>query len=111
MEIPDLLGEADLNSILRDTGARGPQKAKAVLERLRERRYPRLRRSREAFLAKVKRLNLPEGVTVSFDPYFEDPLYRLEISFREGRGLKEKLVRLSRSEGLSGLGDPWTGGS
>ena len=86
---------------------KGPQKAKQVLEKLRQRRYPRLCRSQEAFQENVKRLNLPEGVMVRFDPYFEDPHYHLDISFREGKALREKIVRLSHLQALGRLGDPW----
>ncbi|MFH1123089.1 MAG: ParB/RepB/Spo0J family partition protein [Pseudomonadota bacterium] len=106
-EISELMSDEGLAGILRDPKVKGPHKAKHVLERLRQRRYPRLCRSQEAFQEKVKRLNLPEGVMVRFDPYFEDPHYHLDISFREGKALREKIVRLSQLEGLGKLGDPW----
>ncbi|MBU2499660.1 MAG: ParB/RepB/Spo0J family partition protein, partial [Proteobacteria bacterium] len=107
ISISELLDDKDLVGVLQDREGRGSHKAKKVLEMLRRRRFPRLTRSQEIFEERVKRLKLPDGVRVRYDPYFEDPNYQIEISFREGRSLREKVITLSQSEGLGKLGDPW----
>ena len=107
INISDVMEDKDLVKVMQDREGRGSHKAKEVLKILRQRRFPRLTRSQEIFEERVKRLKLPDGVRVRFDPYFEDPNYQLEISFREGRSLREKLINLSQVEGLGKLGDPW----
>jgi len=52
-------------------------------------------------------LDLPANVKISHPPFFEDPNYRLEISFENGRKLAETIGKLSRLTGLEGIGDPW----
>ena len=107
ISISELMDDHDLVGVLQDREGRGSHKAKQVLEILRRRRSPRLTRSQQTFEERVKRLKLPDGVRIRYDPYFEDPNYLLEISFREGRSLREKIFTLSRLEGLGKLGDPW----
>ncbi|MBN1104052.1 MAG: ParB/RepB/Spo0J family partition protein [Deltaproteobacteria bacterium] len=105
--IPDLLSRTDLVAILDNQGLNRPQKAKSVLERLRVMRYPSLSLAEKAFRIAAKDLKLPNGVEVRHPPYFEGPGYSLQISFRDGRELRRKLIELSSMKGLENLGDPW----
>jgi ParB-like chromosome segregation protein Spo0J len=103
-----LFGEEAFLFILEDRRANRPQKAKQLLELLRARRYPLLIRAEKLFLRKVACLRLPKGVSIKHPPYFEDPHYRLEIAFRNGRALTEKLKALFGLEDLQKMGDPWS---
>ena len=105
--IDDLFKEYSFEAIYSDACLNRPQKAKAILTFLRARRYPSLAGAEDTFHRMVSRLELPDDVRISFPPFFEAPHYRIEVSFREGKELKEKLKLLSHTEGLEGLGDPW----
>lgn len=100
--LEDLRGDLDLNL---------PQKADALLQRLRHRRYPRLLQAEEAFRREVVALDLPKGVKISAPPFFESPSYRMEILFRDGRELMRHLQTLSRQERIGALRDPWKPGT
>lgn len=106
-KISDLLGEEQFLWILKDKKLNNPQKSKLVLDLLRSRRFPLLVRSEKAFQKEISRLPLPEGVRLYHSPFFEDPDYRLEMVFRTGNELKEKINSLSRLDGLERIGDPW----
>jgi hypothetical protein len=86
-----------------------PQKAKSILGLLRSRRFPSLSQSERAFQKKVFSLGLPGGVSIEHPPFFEKAQYRLEVLFKDGRELKEKIHVLSKLKGLKGVGDPWQG--
>ena len=105
--ISQLIEEIQLDRISVDGNMNTPQKAKAILDLLRKMRYPRLSKAEKTFKKLVSRLCLPKGVHVSAPPFFETPNYRLEVIFKEGRELKDKLDKLSRNEALKDLGDPW----
>jgi hypothetical protein len=59
------------------------------------------------FQEKTARLGLPEGISIYHPPFFEDPDYRLEIFFKNGKRLREKIDALGKLSGLESLGDPW----
>jgi len=105
--IPQILGEKDLNEIRSDTHLNRPQRAKAVLQRLRSRRLPSLVSAEEQFKHAISDLRLPDGICINAPPFFEGAYYRLEILFREGRDLKSRLEDLIKIEGLSQLRQPW----
>jgi hypothetical protein len=88
-----------------------PQKAKRVLGHLKARRFPLLTLSENAFQKKISNLGLPEGVMIFYPPFFEGPDYRLQISFKNGETLREKIKILSELKGLEKVGDPWEGNS
>jgi hypothetical protein len=95
-----ILGEKQLSSILESKKLNNPQKAKLTLERLKMRRFPFLTRYEKVFHKKVGILGLPEGVKIHHPPFFEGADYRLEISFKSGGELREKISFLSRLNGL-----------
>ena len=105
--ILDLLEEGPIDNICSDRRMNNPQKARAVIRFLRSKIFPALIGSEATFKKMVSRLDLPEGVTINFPPFFESPHYRLEVLFKDGKDLNEKIGRLSRTEALKGLCDPW----
>ncbi|KPK29397.1 MAG: hypothetical protein AMK69_06690 [Nitrospira bacterium SG8_3] len=106
-EIPELLEEEEILDILNDVNLNNPQKAKRLLNFLKSRRFPLLTRSEKRFREKSTGLGLPDGVSISHPPFFEDPDYRLEIFFKNGKKLREKIDALGKVSGLESLGDPW----
>ena len=85
-----------------------PQRAKAVFRLLRKRRFPTLALAEERFKTKVSYLRLPEGVRIDPPPHFEGPHYRLEVLFKNGSQLRNKIERLlTQPEALEGLVPPW----
>ncbi|MEO0250457.1 MAG: ParB N-terminal domain-containing protein [candidate division WOR-3 bacterium] len=104
--IPSVLSQIGLGSALSDKANR-PQLAKAVLSRLRGRRYPTIVDAEKRFQGAITELNLPEGVRILPPPYFEGEHYRLEVFFREGKDLTSMLQQLSRITGLQRFRNPW----
>jgi ParB-like chromosome segregation protein Spo0J len=102
-----ILSEGDVTAILKNQKLNSPQKAKALLDHLHSRRNPRLARSERAFRQNVSRLHLPDGVRISHPPYFENPSFTLEVSFRDGEALRQKIIQLSQMEGLENIRSPW----
>lgn len=105
--IPQLLLEEGLLRILRAEKLNKPQKVKHVLEELRGRRFPRLRRSEKRLQSMISAVHLPVGVTVRHSPFFETQDFRLEIRFRDGKDLKSKILHLSNLGNLEGIEAPW----
>jgi ParB-like chromosome segregation protein Spo0J len=106
-KISDLLEEEEILDISNDTELNNPQKSKLLLNILRSRRFPLLTHSENLFKARTAGLGLPEGVSIYHPPFFEDPDYRLEIFFKNGKKLREKIEALGKVNGLESLGDPW----
>ena len=105
--IIELLKEQALENICFNNNLNTPQKAKAVLRLLRTRRFPSLTEVEKTFNKMVSSLNLPKGVRIDPPPFFESPDYRLEVLFREGKELREKIGRLFKMDGMEELGNPW----
>lgn len=104
---PDILREHPLESICSDTRMNNPQKAKALLHQLRAKRFPILYQAEMSFKNKVLNLDLPKGIRINAPPYFEGPNYRLEVLFKHGKELIEKIKSLSSIGGLKELRNPW----
>ena len=107
ISITELIKDRKFEAICSNMKINNPQKAGALMNYLRYKRFPTLVMAEKSFEKKVLSLGLPKGVKITAPPYFEAPGYRLEIIFREGKDLKEKIDRLSRLAGIEGLGDPW----
>ena len=107
IEVPELFNQEPFTGIMEDEKLNLPQKAKAFLGRLRSMRFPRLTRSLESFRKAVSELKLPGGTRISHPPFFEGPDYLLEVPFRNGRQLKDRISALNKLEGLEALADPW----
>jgi hypothetical protein len=96
-----------LQAILEDNSLNGPQKVKSVIDTLRAMRLPRLVDAEKTFQRMVRELRLPGGVSVHHSPYFESPEYRLEIRFRDGKTLHERITELASIHRLEQFEDPW----
>ena len=59
----------------------------------------------------VENLKLPAGHHITPPPFFESPHYKLEISFKDGKDLMEKILMLTKKEGLIHFKDPWKKGN
>ena len=106
-KISELLEEEEILGIWNDGKLNNPQKAKILLNFLKSRRFPLLTRSENLFKEKTASLGLPNGVSIYHPPFFEDPDYRLEIFFKNGKKLREKIDALGKVNGLESLDDPW----
>ena len=106
-KIWELLREKEFLDIFKSKKLNKPQKSKLLLNFLKSRRFPLLTRFEKAFHEKTASLGLPDGITIYHPPFFEDPDYRLEILFKNGEGLREKIDALGKVSGLESLGDPW----
>jgi len=111
MSIPDVLSESSLERVRSDSRTNNPQKARAVLQLLHSRCLPGLAEAEKKFRSLVAGLDLPKGVRIEHPPFFEAPHYRLELLFKQGRELKEKITHLHGIEGLDKVGSPWEGNS
>ncbi len=109
MTIPEVLCEASLLKILKNVRVNNPQKAKAVLDALRIRRNPRLSMAQQVVENRISSISLPSGAAIHYDPYFEDPNYRLEISFKDGKDLRNSINLLHSLDGLEAIPEPWSG--
>ena len=105
--ITRLLDDLKLTDIRDNEQMNNPQKARALIALLRSRRLPHLVKAEKGFKRMVEKLALPTGYQITPPPFFEAPQYRLEISFKNGKDLMEKLLILVKKEGLVTLEDPW----
>jgi len=64
-------------------------------------------KAEKTFMKKVSSLDQPKSASIHVPPYFEEPHYCLEVLFREGKELRETINRLSLTEDLDELSDPW----
>jgi hypothetical protein len=103
----DVLQEQRFLDIRSSHSLNGPQKTKSLLALLRLQKFPRLSRAEETFKKEVLRLQLPRHVRVQAPSYFESEFYRMEISFRNGKELKDVIDHLAGVDGLRQLGNPW----
>lgn len=82
-------------------------KIRKIMNIIREKRFPNLYEAEARFYNKIKGLNIPEGVAVKAPLYFESPYYKMEISFKNGAELMEKISKLFKIKGLEEIGNPW----
>ena len=83
-----------------------PQKGRALIRHLRMRRYPSVSKAEREFKKMVSKLNLGKMVRIDHSLSFESPYYRLEVLFKDGPSLREKLENFMR-EDIDSLRDPW----
>lgn len=103
----DLLESEPVLSLLEEKGDNRPQKAARVLQALRRRHLPTLEAAERSFRKRVSSLGLPKGMRVVHPPGFEGTDFRLEVVFRNGRELRERVNTLYRTRGLRTLNVPW----
>jgi hypothetical protein len=102
-----ILANARIAELVAQGRLNAPQKARALLRTLRKMRFPQLTEAERIFKTRIGRLDLPGGTNISHPPFFEDPNYRMEISFRDGQELMQKLRHLSELPALKCLYNPW----
>jgi hypothetical protein len=107
LSIPQLSAEEPFSKIMDGRDEKVSQKAKSVLRALKIRRFPRLLKAEELFSKTLSRIPLPEGVKVDHSPYFENPEYRMTISYESGEGLRKKIRHLSRLENIENMVVSW----
>jgi hypothetical protein len=107
VDVPELFNQTPFVGVMENERLNPPQKAKAILGHLKSIRFPRLTRSIESFNRAVSELGLPDGTRISHSPFFEGPDYRLEVSFKNGKQLKDRITILNTLEALETLADPW----
>jgi hypothetical protein len=105
--IADIMDEHQFLSYLKEKDINTPQKARAILNLLRARRFPFLTKNEKEFNKKIKSLGFPDGIRIKHPPFFEGQDYRLEIVFKDGIELKQKVCALARIEELNNIKDPW----
>ncbi|MBN1104589.1 MAG: ParB N-terminal domain-containing protein [Deltaproteobacteria bacterium] len=107
LRVRQVLSEDGLLALLHDEKQNQPQKIRAIMESLRQRRFPDLTRAEKAFRYRVRALKPPTDVRIEHPPGFESPGYRLEVRFSDGKSLRKKLMETASLQGLDTLGDPW----
>jgi hypothetical protein len=105
--ITEVIEDERIAAVVKNDNMNNPQKVRAITRVLKERRFPTIMASEKSFRKGVSQLALPSRVRVVPPPFFEGVDYTLEIVFREGRELKEKVARLYRTAGLEKLPDFW----
>ncbi len=105
----ELLSEESLMKLAENPSLNTPHKAKAVLEALRMRRFPRLAQAQEAAARIVKEIPMPPEISIHYDPYLEDPNYRLEVKFRNGKNLRKAINKLHALDELEAIPELWAG--
>jgi hypothetical protein len=102
-----LLMNPQLKDIRDNPQMNNPQKARALITFLRKKRLPRLVKTENGFKQMIENLALPSGFQIIPPPFFEGAYYRLEISFEDGKELKEKLQFVAKNERLAAFENPW----
>jgi len=107
--INKIINSKDINEVLHNTTMNKPQKVKAIVRILKFRRFPSLSKAEKLFIKGVSNLSLPLGVKIIPPPFFEGTDYKLEVTFRKGEDLKEKLANLCNVPELKHIPDFWKG--
>jgi ParB family chromosome partitioning protein len=105
--ILEILSRTPLTKILKKEPTNSPQKTKSLLGVLRTMRNPRVADAEHRFQQQLSCIHLPPGTRIIHSPFFEDPSFVLEMTFKDGRGLKEKLLRISETDGIENIQMPW----
>lgn len=107
--IKEIVDERQIIEVLNNDRMNNPQKVKAIVKILKDRRFPSLLETEKLFKIGISNLSLPSGVKIIPPPFFEGIDYKLEIVFTKGEELKEKLTELSNLYGLERITDFWKG--
>jgi len=105
--VREVIGDERILTMAKNGKMNSPQKVRAIVGELRKWRFPTITEYERSFKKGVSDLDLPSKVRVIPPPFFEGVDYKLEIVFREGKELREKVERLSRTSGLEEIADLW----
>jgi ParB-like chromosome segregation protein Spo0J len=106
--VREVIEDKRIAGVAKNGTMNGPQKLRAIVREIREWRFPTILEYEKSFKKGVSGLALPPKVRVIPPPFFEGIDYRLEIVFREGKELREKVARLCGIAGLEEITDFWT---
>jgi hypothetical protein len=107
--VKEVIDDERIVRILENGKMNGPQKVGAVVGELRKWRFPTIMEYEKSFKTKVSDLRLPSKVRIIPPQFFEGRDYKLEIVFRGGKEISEKIERLSHTAGLEEIADFWKG--
>ncbi len=105
--ILELLNDEYFRRLLADKKKNTPQKAKILIDNLRERRNPDYSRYQQLFEKRISKLQLPKNIKIKYPRYFEEEYYQLEVEFKDGNELRKGLKDLIEKDELATIGDPW----
>ena len=111
VSVSEILGRKPLTQILGKERVNTPQKAKLFLEALRVMRNPRVADAEHRFKHQLSLVRLPPGVRVIHSPFFERPTFTLEVSFKDGHDLREKILQVSAVDDIERIQAPWLSGN
>lgn len=94
--IHKLLTSGDLRAILHDEASDSAQKAGRLRTYLRQRRFPRIVRAKEAFEENVRELRLGEGTQLIPPRDFEGRTYTLKMQFEDLQALRTRSAGLDK---------------
>jgi len=98
-----ILAHAELRPIIRGGGSR-PERARALIDKLRELRYPRLSRTRTKMEAAVAAMSLPPGLTVALPKDLSSDELMIRLTVRSAGELDRLLAALAaRKEKIKAL--------
>jgi hypothetical protein len=105
ISIPKLLNEEFFITLLSDKKKNIPQKAKELIDNLRQRRNPDYSKYKLIFEKKIRKLQLPKNIRIKHPSYFESEFYQMEIEFKDGNELINSLNKLIDRDELANIGD------
>jgi ParB-like chromosome segregation protein Spo0J len=105
--IPGILSRPPLTQMLKQEPTNTPQKTKSLLGALRIMRNPRVAAAEHRFQEQLSSIHLPPGTRIIHSPFFEAPSFTLDMTFKNGRDLKEKALRISETDGIENIQMPW----
>jgi hypothetical protein len=107
-DISVLLAEKIYFELLDGASRNIPQRAKTLLDRIRIRRFPVLTKNEKIFAKLISEIDLPPNTRIKHTPFFEGPDYVLEITFKDGKKLKETIDLLAQVKKIEKINDPWS---
>jgi ParB-like chromosome segregation protein Spo0J len=102
----EIVGDEEIQAALGDPAPTPFQRGEAVFRILHRRRNPRLSQAEVRFQTERGKLNLPDSVKLTPDPFFEKPRIRVEfdaLTAESFRGIADALHRAARAPGIDGL--------
>ncbi|MGQ9471269.1 MAG: ParB/RepB/Spo0J family partition protein [Candidatus Aminicenantales bacterium] len=94
LTIGELLGAAEIKTILEAEEIPPRRKAEALAEWLHRRRYPLVAAWEEEMERRKKEIGWPKEIKLVFDPTFEDDSLRVSFGFRSGEEFLSRLEKL-----------------
>ncbi len=95
----------EVEEIIENKNLTNHDKVKKIISILRRKNFPMLCEAEDLMNKKICELRLPEDIRIKVPLYFEEP-YKIEISFKEGKELRQKLFKLLDKK-LEQIKAPW----